>query len=633
MNLRQRMVAAALVPVSLVAAVLTAFFVWQHLDDLDRGLMQRGDGLARQAAEMSEFYLFSGNRERLRPIIQGLLRTDGDVRAVSVLDDQSQLVIQAGVADPVSWPPPGNELARTRVRDGIVIRLPVIPKSLAVDDAYSGAEFAVASRPREVIGYAVVEMSGKALEDDRRELIHTALTTAAVGLLLGGLLALRIARTVTEPALEATEVVTRIGHGDLAARVDAEAAGALGSLAQGINAMAEQVTLTQDELAHKVQSATAELVRQRDAAEQATAAKSRFLAAASHDLRQPLHAMGLFVSRLGSLSLRGEERRLVDHVEQSVATLQDMLDTLLDLSRLDAGGFCVDLQDFELTPLLQQACREMAPLAQQRRIGLRLRCRPLVVHGDPRLVQRVVLNLLSNALCHTEKGDVLVTCRQVNGRARIQVWDTGPGIPLDMQRSIFDEYVQLGNPERERSKGLGLGLTICQRIAHLLDTTIGLRSVPGRGSVFWIDLPPATVVPAVEAHGEAAAWSPFSGTVLVVDDDAQCRDGTAEAIAGWGGDVRTARDAAEALALIADSSVDYRVAICDIRLPGSEDGLILGERLRQERPGLGVVLISADSAPLVQARARRAGFPLLRKPVSAARLRATLLSLLDPPSA
>lgn len=632
MNLRQRMVAAALVPVGLVAAALTAFFVWQHLDDLDRGLVQRGDGVARQAAEMSEFNLFSGDRERLQATIQALLRTDADLRAVSVLDGREQILAQAGSADRASWPPPGSERARTQADSGVVIRLPVIPKTLAVDDAYSGTDFALASRSREVLGHVVVEMSGRRLAEDRRHLILAALATAVAGMMLGGLLALRIARTVTAPVIAATDVVTRIGHGDIRARLSLRASGALQDLAKGINAMAERVAMTQESLESQVRAATTELVRQRDAAEEATDAKSRFLAAASHDLRQPLHAMGLFVARLQSLSLGGEAQGLVRQVDASVTTLQDMLETLLDLSRLEAGGLRVDLCDFDLAAVLARVCRDLSPVAHDRQLELRLRTGPARVHGDPRLVARVALNLVSNALRYSVQGRVLVACRPRGEMVRLQVWDTGVGIPAGLQSRIFEEYVQVGNDERDRGKGLGLGLTICRRIARLLGTDIGLRSVPGKGSVFWIDLPAAHSVepaPATLPEGDAAV----SGAVLVVDDDPLCRSGTADLIAGWGVAVRSAATAEEARELLGDRAFAPRYAICDIRLPGGEDGIALGQRLTRERPGLEVILVSADVSPVILARARRAGFPLLRKPVPPARLRAALLSRQAPPSA
>lgn len=627
MMLRTRMMLAALIPVALVALVLTSVFLFRHLADLDHALDQRGRALAQQAAVTAEFSLFSGNREFLQTIAQGVLRTDDDVSGVAVVDTLGQIIAEAGSLTPSEWPGfDGLEMRRTGSRGPIFV-IPVEQRTLAVDDAYSGVDFAVAARPRGTLGYVVLQLSRQRVDHDRLQLILVALFTALTGAVLGGVIALRIAHSVTDPVLEATDVVTRIGRGDLAARV-ADQAGPMQSLAVGINAMAERVGMTHEELRKQVDAATEELIQQRDTAERATAAKTRFLAAASHDLRQPLHALGLFVSRLSRMPWQEEQRRLIDHVEESVGTLQEMLDTLLDMSRLEAGGYRVTEQDFALEPLLQRVCRELAPLAYEKHLTLRLRALPVSIRSDPRLVERVVINLLTNALRYTERGQVLVACRRVAGRIRIQFWDTGLGIPAALQAEIFDEYVQRGNDERDRAKGLGLGLSICQRIAKLLATDIGLRSVPDRGSVFWIDLPLGEPVVPQDIQRESVELQ-FTGQVLVVDDDDLCRKGTAEVISGWGGQVRVARDDQEALACCEQAPSAMQLAVCDIRIAGDLDGISLGKRMQQLCPDLQVVLVSANVTPMVQALARRAGFPLLKKPVAPARLRATLLSLLD----
>jgi CheY-like chemotaxis protein len=238
------------------------------------------------------------------------------------------------------------------------------------------------------------------------------------------------------------------------------------------------------------------------------------------------------------------------------------------------------------------------------------------------------MNLLTNALRYTEHGSVLLACRRRVGKVRIQVWDTGPGIPPELQSEIFTEYVQIGNEERNREKGLGLGLAICRRIAGLLSTQIGIRSVPGHGSLFWFDLPlgkPQEQQPSlVETELQM-----IPGKVLVVDDDPLCRESAAEVIGDWGGKVVVASDANEALAICREQAKEITLVVCDVRLPGTTDGIALGGLLQQLNPAIRVVLVSAEVTALVQAQARRAGFPILKKPVAPARMRATLLSLLE----
>jgi signal transduction histidine kinase len=631
------MVLSSLLPVLLVVIGLTSLFVYRHLADLEEALEQRGSALARQAAVTAEFSLFTGNSEFLQAMALGVLRTDADVVGVAVTDVSGQIVAQAGVVERAHWPSlelrqeAGDSVRIAHGAAGDVIASPVLQRTLAVDDAYSGTELAVSSRESKVLGHVILELSRQRVLQDRQRLILIALITGLIGGLLGGALALRIARGISRPVLEATDVVERIGLGDLTARMNEQHAGHLTPLARGINAMANQVALTQDDLGLQIQAATAELMVQRDTAEQATAAKSRFLAAASHDLRQPLHALGLFVSRLAKMPWNGEQQLLIHHVETSVGTLQEMLDTLLDISRLESGTYRTEMQTFDVTSILQRLVTELAPAAYEKRVVLRVRFRPLWTQSDPRLVERIVLNLLSNAIRHSEQGRVLLACRALGDKLRIQVWDTGTGIPPAMHAAVFDEYVQIGNEERDRTKGLGLGLSICQRMADVLGTRINLRSIPGRGSVFWIDLPLHSPQHVDKPPAEPESGS-LAGTILVVDDDALCRDSTASILTGWGAEVITAMGAEQALAVAArlhKAGAAPQVAICDLRLPGRMDGMDLALELRKTYPSMKIVLVTADVSPAVQAVARRSGFPILKKPVAPARLRATLLSLLQ----
>jgi signal transduction histidine kinase len=223
-----------------------------------------------------------------------------------------------------------------------------------------------------------------------------------------------------------------------------------------------------------------ELRVQKEAADEANVAKSKFIATASHDLRQPVHALGLLVGALQGYPTNDEMRRLVWQIGGSVTAMDGLFNSLLDISRLDAGVVETQVQDFSIGALIERVCRDH--LAEAKAKGLRLisiDC-SAIVRTDPFLLERILRNLVSNAIRYTDRGRVLVGCRRGNS-LRVEVWDTGRGIPLKRQQEVFHEFVQLGNVERDRAKGLGLGLAIVDRLAKLLDCPVSLRSAPEKG--------------------------------------------------------------------------------------------------------------------------------------------------------
>lgn len=227
------------------------------------------------------------------------------------------------------------------------------------------------------------------------------------------------------------------------------------------------------------------------AAHRAHAAKSHFLAAASHDLRQPIQGLRLFLDVLDNRLTEGEDRRILELAGKALEGAEDLLSTLLDVSTLEAGMVSANPRAIAMNPLIGGLASEFAPQAAA--LGLRLQAVPtrLWAETDPVLLSRVLRNLLTNALRYTTTGGVLLGCRQRDGRVAIEVWDTGPGIPEDKLDAVFEDFIQLGNPERDRAKGLGLGLAVARRMAALLGHELGVRSHPGRGTVFWIAAPRA----------------------------------------------------------------------------------------------------------------------------------------------
>lgn len=634
MSLRMRMLLLALLPVTLVTVVLTTAFLLRVIDVFEQGLRTRGAAISRQMATAAEFSIFSGQRASLSALTESALHVDSDARGAAIIHAQGAIMARSGDLNSSIWPELGRIEGRRLGSDALLFVEPVVRNSLPVDDIYAGSE-ATPAPESNVIGYVVVELSLRGIAIKSERLIALGIFIALLGSVLGGWLALRIARGVTRPLLEASEVVARIGEGDLAARMETESAGALQSLAAGINDMAGRIGVTQEELRTRVAEATHDLKREKDAAEHATIAKSHFLAAASHDLRQPLHALGLFVSGLVQSDAARQEPQLVAQIQSSVATLQNLLDAILDVSRLDGGNVVPEMDDFPLDPLFDRLSRDLSVLAGQKGLKLKLRQTGAWIRSDEKLVERILLNLIGNALRYTRTGGVLVGCRRRNASLRIEVWDTGEGIPADAQEEIFDDYVQLENPERDRAKGLGLGLAICRRLAEALAIPLGVRSRPSRGSVFWAELPLAPEGSAARAPdamirtaGELADSARIAGVVLVVEGDALVRAGMEQAIISWGGCAMLAENREEALRICRESGQAPDLLICNIRLPGLVSGISFAQELQHEFQHMGVLLISADVSAEAQTAARRAGFALLKEPVPPGRLRAALRHLL-----
>jgi signal transduction histidine kinase/CheY-like chemotaxis protein len=376
-----------------------------------------------------------------------------------------------------------------------------------------------------------------------------------------------------------------------------------------------------------------DLLRQKEVAEAANIAKSRFLASASHDLRQPVHALGMFVGALGDRSLDGDSHRLVSQIQNSVGALDSLFAAILDISRLDAGVIESRTLAFAIQPLLDRICREEMPEVERRGIALRLSPCSLTVQSDPVLLERVLRNLVSNAVRYTGKGRVLIGCRRAGDRVRIEVWDTGCGIPADQQDLIFQEFYQIGNPERDRTRGLGLGLAIVQRLTRILDLPMDMDSWVDKGSVFKVSVPLAVSGQAiVEAPRESPAAPHRLLFIVVIDDEVAIQEAMLALLAGWGHRVITAGSCAEMLEHAVGFTASPDLIISDYRLRGDENGITTIERLRNEfNDDIPAILITGDTAPDRIREASASDCFLMHKPVSNSRLRAAIINLVAEP--
>jgi two-component system, sensor histidine kinase len=362
-------------------------------------------------------------------------------------------------------------------------------------------------------------------------------------------------------------------------------------------------------------------------AEQANLAKSKFLAAASHDLRQPMHAQGLFLEVIGRGELTNTQREMLNNALATSRASTEMLNTLLDFSRIEAGVVEPQLQAFELQLVLNKIDAELAPLAVAKGLVFRSRETRAVVYSDPMLVELILRNLVTNAIRYTQSGGVLVACRMRGGAVSLEVWDTGIGVEASQKQEIFREFHQLGNPERDRNKGLGLGLAIVDGLVRVLGHHLTLASKPGCGSVFKLLLPLSEAPVSEKFHAvETVSLDRLALKVLVIDDDAAVRTGMAQLLREWGCFCQAAESVDEALEIARMDCPD--IVISDYRLRehlnGADAISMLRAELGSEIPAL---LVTGDTAPERLREAQASGIPLLHKPVTAKLLFNKLIEL------
>ncbi|MEW5965477.1 MAG: ATP-binding protein [Pseudomonadota bacterium] len=599
-SIRSRILIIALLPALLTEFGLVAYFTRQALTTAETTLQARAAASARGLADALPQALAEADAEQAQALARARLH-NGPPTLIRVRDAGGNLLAQAGAE--------GNGA--------------VHHEYAAVREPQGGL----------LLGQVEVGVSLDQIAPFKRDtLLHAALLMLAA-MVLTSILAWRLSNRFANQLRHVGQVVERLADEDLGVRAQLPPAGELGALAAGINRMAETLQTHHNELEARVRAATADLAAKMDMAERANFAKSRFFAAASHDLRQPLHALSLFVAALKARNQQPETQMLIDNIEASTAAMELLFNALLDISRLDAGTIEARPVNFPLHKMLGELEHQFRALAEEK--GLRLRFRPcdVTLYSDPLLIERILGNLIANAIRYTDDGGVLVACRRRGPLVRLSVIDTGRGIPPDQQESVFQEFVQLHNPARDRSKGLGLGLAIVSRLGRLLGHRVNLRSRPGHGSTFSIDVPlgDARLI-APPAPPASPVHLPEDALVLLVDDENAILRGMAELFDHWGIDLVTARSADEAEQWLAGLGRAPHVIVSDYRLPDDTDGLEVIERLRRKfGRNIPAILITGDTAPDTILRITHAGIPMLHKPLRPAKLRALLTHLIQQP--
>jgi two-component system, chemotaxis family, CheB/CheR fusion protein len=363
----------------------------------------------------------------------------------------------------------------------------------------------------------------------------------------------------------------------------------------------EGIVITFADITHQKEAAAA-LEYARFEADSANVAKSRFLAAASHDLRQPLQTLVLLQELLAKVVVGEKAKKLIGRLDQTLGGMSGMLNALLDINQIEAGTVHAELETFRIDAVLDRVTAELAYQAEAQRIALHVLPCGLSVCSDPRLLEQMIRNLLSNALKYTKRGRVLLGCRRRNGNLSIQIWDTGAGIPEGQLQDIFEEYHQLDNSARDRSLGLGLGLSIVKRLGILLDHPVTVRSQLGKGSVFAIEVKLSlggTLTQAedreIRIQGKSHERAVQGRTILIVEDDSEVRNLLEIGLSAEGHRVVSAGDGAAALELLETEALQPGLVISDFNLPNGMDGLCVAGKLRARlHRSVPVIILTGD---------------------------------------
>lgn len=362
-------------------------------------------------------------------------------------------------------------------------------------------------------------------------------------------------------------------------------------------------------------------------AETANRAKTRFLASASHDLRQPIHTLSLFAAALAMRPLDAVSRDISGHIDTALANLTGQLDALLDISKLDAGVVASQPGPVALAPFIERLRADFAPIAAAKGLALTVSPASAALYTDALLLRRIVANLLDNAIKYTDQGTVDLAVVARADQVALLIEDSGRGIAPQEQDRVFEEFYQLDNAERDRTKGLGLGLSIVTRLVDLLGARMEMISAPGRGTSYYLIFPAYHGGAAAGAPAPAPAVNALAGRrVLVVDDEHAIRLGMRALLQGLGAAVILADGLAQAMTAVRGHPPD--LMLVDFRLRAGEDGIALVRAVRAACPGLPAILISGDTSPARLREARQAGIPLLHKPVPLALLAQAVADLL-----
>ena len=656
-SIRQQVAWLTFIPLLIMAVSMESFFLYDRFSEMDADLHERGELIAHQLAASSEYGVFSNNLDFLQSIASSSLN-QADVRRVVILNSDSEILVSAGefsqhlkgeIVDKIL---PANERVNQlpfapaeQMHESIILPQPAnsgVP-SLWIYHAIIPAQIALeedsARTQVKPTGAVIVEISKLRFERFKVQMLWTTLFATTLFLALACYLVFLASRSITNPISKLSDAVQEIGRGRLDTRVSLSTrVRELATLAQGLNETTENLQNERAGLQLRIDEATLALREKKEAAERASQDKSHFLAVASHDLRQPLHALGLYIAELQHKVSGAEQQRLVGRVEQSVEALSTLLNALLDISKLDAGTIVPQLQTCAVSVMLERVAADYQMLAGIKNIRLIVRPCAEYITSDPQLLERILMNLVGNAIRYTyPNGCVMVACRRRGNLLRIEVRDNGVGISSTNQDNIFREFFQVPQQQTDSNKGLGLGLAIVDRLVKLLGYRIELRSAPGKGSVFALEIPLArrpgkssSADQTLPGQGQGLEESLLTGKrLLVVDDDPMVLSSTASILTSWGCIVSTAASLTQVEQFLRDGET-WDFIISDYQLGNKHSGIDIVAMVRQHHGRqIPCILISGDTSPAIVKLASVSGHHLLHKPVRPAKLRSLIIYLLE----
>ncbi len=597
-SLARQLVLLALLPAIVTTVVVVGVLTRQHLGAIAELMRANAQTVALQVAALAQAPLARMDRRVLARTAQSALRQP-DVLQVQIWSDDGEIVARAQAPGA----PPGQ------------------PSLRAVES--------VLGEDRAPIGQVMVEIGLASVERARAD------TLRSVGLLLLASLAgiggagCWAARRIGGPIRRLGDAMDRLGAGE-EVRVPVEGTAEIGRLQAGFNEAARALAENRRTLQVRIEEATAELARKNAQLEAASLAKTRLLAAASHDLRQPLHALTLFSDALGHGERDPARLQHIGHMRECVAALDRLFSELLNLSQLEAGVQRPTLAEFSLDALFTEVSRNFRTVAEAQELRLVVRQTDEWVRSDYLMLSRILNNLISNALRHTRRGGVLLAARRRGQRVRIEVWDTGIGIAREHQARVFEEFYQVEPQQRSQGvRGLGLGLATVRRLADLLDIPVTLKSVPGHGTLVSALVDRATplpVPPAAPLASGLTADPEFAGlSVLVVDDEPSILEGLQWLLRLWGAEVMSSPGLEGALALADRWQRAPDLVVTDLLLGNGASGLDVLRALDAHPRGTGArtarLLVTGETKPERLQETARAGVAVLYKPVAPALLR------------
>lgn len=609
-SLTQRLAFVALVPTLITAALLVTLLTRHQLITLHRMAESTADAIATQTASVCVQPL---RNMELRQLL-GIAHSIGGLPHVTR--------VQIRTAD-------GQILADNRKpgdNDGTREILTVVHDVIDTDHPQQPA-----------LGSVLVDVSMHDAIATQEESLRNALIVLALSLFIAGVIGWQVARWISFPLRHLAGAVRQLGQGDRRVAVDVTDRTEIGELQQGFNHAAAELYDVRRGMEQEIEHATLELASKNAALEAASVARARFLAAASHDLRQPLYALTLFSSALAVDEYDPLRLDRIAHIQECVQSLDHLFSELLDLSRLEAGAIQVEITEFPLDQIFAEVSRNFDMVAEQRGLRLTMRRSGMWVRSDRSMLTRILNNLVSNALRYTHQGGALIGVRRDGeARVRVEVWDTGNGIAAEHLSSVFDEFYRIDDHPEVGSDdgshpGLGLGLATVQRLAELLGTKVLVKSRLRRGSVFHFQLP--TVPAQLELAGLAEDLpADLSGRrVLVMDDDPAILSGIRYLLCSWGCDVAVAEDRLQAMEAIEDWAGPADIVISDLNLRGGERALDVFAALDRhylpdgEAP-FARLLITGETRSERLREIVAAKITLLHKPVSPQQLRAAMMA-------